>query len=752
VRYGSTASRTAASDDSDRESLVVLSGEVAVPPRRLADLDVGRVVELAASPTEPVVAVTNHRNELLLVDLREERPALGGVAGSGAVLTRLDHSRYGRIEDPAWSPDGRWIAYTFPDSALTGGIRLARIETGETWPVTRPVRRDRRPAFDPKGRYLYFIGKREFNPVFDEMQSLEGGFPLSDRLYAVTLRTDEPAPFVPRVEPPAPPSSTVDNPEPSTVEPVEVDVEGIERRAVTVPVPLGRYDRVAGAPDRVLFTGYPVVGARDVGWTATGPRSDRVLSAYDLKTDQCEELTAGVADFAVTPDGGTLLCRAEHRLRVVKANEKLPDSDEPGRVGGWVDLDRVKVSVRPDAEWRQMFREAWRLQREHFWAEDMSGIDWPEVYERYLPLVDRVSTRAEFSDLLWEVHGELGTSHAYELGGAYRTGPNARQGFLGVDWDADPATGTHRVARVLTGDLWDPKATSPVNRPGVDVRPGDQVLAVNGVAVGPGVTPGALLVDLAEQEVQLTVRRGDGEPRTVTVRALADERPARYRDWVEGNRSLVHDRTGGRVGYLHVPDMGADGFAEFHRAFLVEYDREGLIVDLRNNGGGNVSALLLEKLARRRLGYDFPRWGVPEPYPAESPRGPMVAITNEPAGSDGDIFSHAFKQMGLGTLIGKRTWGGVVGIWPRHALADGTLTTQPEYSFAFDDVGWRVENYGTDPDIEVEYRPQDYAKGVDPQLERAISQVLEDLSARPAHTPNPADRPRLGRPPLPPRG
>ena len=250
----------------------------------------------------------------------------------------------------------------------------------------------------------------------------------------------------------------------------------------------------------------------------------------------------------------------------------------------------------------------------------------------------------------------------------------------------------------------------------------------------------------------LTVRRGDGEPRAVTVRALADERPARYREWVDANRALVHDRTGGRVGYLHIPDMAPDGFAEFHRGYLVEFDREGLIVDLRNNGGGSVSALLLEKLARRRLGYDFPRWGVPESYPAEAPRGPMVAITNEPAGSDGDIFSHAFKQMGLGVLIGKRTWGGVIGIWPRHMLADGTLTTQPEYSFAFDDVGWRVENYGTDPDIEVEYRPQDYAKGVDPQLDRAISRVLEEMAAHPPHTPNPSDRPRLGRPPLPPRG
>jgi tricorn protease len=237
----------------------------------------------------------------------------------------------------------------------------------------------------------------------------------------------------------------------------------------------------------------------------------------------------------------------------------------------------------------------------------------------------------------------------------------------------------------------------------------------------------------------------------VTVKALADDHPARYRDWVEANRQIVHERSGGRVGYVHVPDMGPAGFAEFHRGFLVEYDREALLVDVRFNGGGHVSGLLLEKLARRRLGYDFARWTAPEPYPAESPRGPIVALTNEHSGSDGDIFSHAFKMLGLGPLLGKRTWGGVIGISPSHPLADGTVTTQPEYSFYFDDVGWQVENYGTDPDVEVDNAPQDYARGADPQLERAIASALELLAERPAHAPAPAARPRLAPPPLPPR-
>jgi tricorn protease len=736
-----------ASNDSDRESLVVFDPDT---ERVLAELDLGRVVELAGSPTGAQVALTNHRCELLLVDLAAATPA----------VTVLDTSRYGELSDLAWSPDGRWLAYTYPDGPRTTAIKLARVATGQTWPVTRPVLRDWGPAFDPDGRYLYFIGQRELDPVYDEIQ-FDLGFPLGSRPYAVTLRADTPAPFLPRVEPLSDPEAPADRspagPDQAGDRPpaeVEIDLVGIERRVTPLPVPDGRYVRVAGTSTKVLFSSRPVAGVRSRNILA-GPAADLLLEMYDLKTGKREKVTSGVSGFQLGADHRTLLCRSGNRLRVVKAGEVLDggdrDSDEPGRESGWIDLDRVKVSVRPDAEWRQMFREAWRLQRESFWAEDMSGVDWDEVYARYLPLVDRVSTRSEFSDLLWELQGELGTSHAYEWGGAYRDRPDYRQGFLGVDWAVDPATGGYRIGHLLEGDPWLADCTSSFHRPGVEVRPGDEVLAIGGTPVSRPVTPAQLLVSQAEQEIQVTLRRETGPPRTVTVRALADERPARYRDWVEANRALVHERTAGRVGYLHIPDMMAYGYAEFHRGFLAEVDREALVVDARHNRGGHVSSLLLQKLARRRLAYSFPRWGVPEPYPEESPRGPLVAITNEQAGSDGDIFSHAFKQLGLGPLIGKRTWGGVIGIWPRHRLADGTTTTQPEFSFGFDDVGWRVENYGTEPDIEVDIAPQDYAKGLDPQLDRAIECGLAALAERPAHTPNPAARPRLGRSGLSPR-
>lgn len=284
--------------------------------------------------------------------------------------------------------------------------------------------------------------------------------------------------------------------------------------------------------------------------------------------------------------------------------------------------------------------------------------------------------------------------------------------------------------------------------PGLGIEEGDVLLAINGQKVEENLIPEKMLVNQGHNMVSLLIKSGKKKERAVAVRMLMSQTPARYRAWVEKNRAYVHEKTKGRVGYIHVPDMGPKGFAEFHRGFLAELDREGLIVDVRFNGGGNVSALLLEKLSRKRLGYDQSRWWAPIPYPMEAPQGPMVALANEYAGSDGDIFSHSFKMLKLGPLIGKRTWGGVIGMWYRHGLVDGGGTSQPEFSFWFNDVGWGVENYGVDPDIEVEITPQDYEKGIDPQLDRGIAEVLGILKLSPPLKPFSTERPNLAPPRL----
>jgi tricorn protease len=298
-----------------------------------------------------------------------------------------------------------------------------------------------------------------------------------------------------------------------------------------------------------------------------------------------------------------------------------------------------------------------------------------------------------------------------------------------------------------------------LHQPGINVQQGDWLLEVNGRRLTQALSPHAALTNLAGEEVDLVVLPGTNsspdpdnfpKPRALTVTTLSTEMQVRYREWVEQNRRRVHEATNGKVGYLHIPDMSGWGYAEFHRGFLAEVDRDGLVVDLRFNRGGHVSSLLLEKLARKRIGYDHARWGQhPVPFPPESVLGSMVALTNEYAGSDGDIFSQGFKLMKLGPLLGKRTWGGVVGIWPRHSLVDGTITTQPEFSFWFQDVGWGVENYGVDPDIEVDITPQDYRQSHDAQLERAILEVTRLLEANPPRLPDWPERPSRALPLLP---
>jgi len=380
------------------------------------------------------------------------------------------------------------------------------------------------------------------------------------------------------------------------------------------------------------------------------------------------------------------------------------------------------MEVRPDEEWRQMLTEAWRLQREHFWDPGLGGVDWRGVLDRWLLLVDRVGVRSEFSDLAWEMQGELGTSHAYEMGGDYRPGPRYPAGSLGAEVARGPRGGW-KLGAPVRGDSWRPGADSPLAAPGVDAAAGDRLLAVDGVPVD-ARDPHRLLVGTGGAAVTITLRRGRRKPHDTVVVPLHGEHALRYRAWVEANRATVHERSDGRLGYVHIPDMGTPGFAEFHRSWHHEVDRDGLVVDVRFNGGGNVSQLLLERLRRVRLGWRVTRWHGLRPFPYESPTGVMVALTNEMAGSDGDIFSHTWKLHRLGPLIGTRTWGGVIGIWPQQSLVDGTTTTQPEFGSWFVDVGYGVENYGTDPDIEVDITPQDHAAGRDPQLERGIAEAL----------------------------
>lgn len=736
------------------------------PERVYPELDLGHPLRLVASPTAAALVVLDQEQRLHLVDLD---------AGTSVVL---DRSRHGPVQGAAFSPDGAHVAYGLPTRRATVTVRLVELATRDAFDATAPLLVDAEPAFDPSGRYLYFIGSRTLDPVYDSV-TFDLAFPRSQQPFLVTLRQDVPNPIVPGADPAAhhaaqaedatrrgvtePTDTTARDaagstdaaerdgaeaddgpgreikkaealnaaPEPPRVEPVRIDRDGITDRVIALPVPLGSIGRVRGTSKRVLYATFPVEGALNHPVFDTGtPAAKGTLQAFDLATRSSEVVMEGISDFELSADGETLLVRVGNRLRVFPSSGKAPGDDATGVRSGWVDLGRLRVSVDPPAEWEQIFQETWRLQRDLFWTEDMSGIDWRAVYQRYHPLLQRVGTRNELNDLLWEVQGELGTSHAYVFGGELRPEPTYPQGKLGASLHHDPDGEGYRITDLIRGDPWDESSASPLARAGVLARPGDRLLRVDGQPLSAEQTPDQLLVNRAGTEVRLTLAR-DGSERDVVVKTLTSEAAGRYRDWVNANRARVHQASDGALGYLHVPDMMPRGFSEFHRGWLLEQERDGLVVDVRYNGGGHVSSLLLEKLARRRVAYTVGRFRDPVPFPEGAMAGPLIALANEHAGSDGDIFSHLFKLLELGPLIGTRTWGGVVGIDVGETFVDGGFSTQPAVAFWFQDVGWQVENYGTDPTIEVVITPQEDADGRDPQLERAIEEGLARLRRAP---------------------
>lgn len=686
--------------------------------RTLAAGELGRVLDLVAAPDGKHAAVATHDGRLLVVDLET------------GDLRELDRTTQGDISDPAFSPDSAWLAWVHPHQEPLSQIKLGRVDGTSTIEVTPPRFADYEPVFTKDGKYLAFMSVRTFDPVYDA-HVFDLSFPNGCRPYLVPLQATTPSPFDPSLqgrgfngEESADDETSKDKKDSGDSPPrTEVDTEGLAARIVPVPVPAGRYGNLRTAKDALLWLRHPLTGQLGDG---SEHNHEIVLERYDLKKRAKAELGKDYRAFDVSDDGSRLVTNGKNGLQTRAATE----GDEVVTI----DLDRVTVSIDPVAEWRQGYREAGRLMRDHFWRADMNGVDWQAMLDRYEPLVDRIGAYSELIDLLWEVQGELGTSHAYARANGAGVDPRRRQGLLGADLVRDE-DGVWRVGRVLPGESSDHAARSPLLAPGVAVRAGDAIVAVGGRPIDPVRGPLASLSGTAGQPVELTVRPASGgDPRRVVVTPIADETRLRYHDWVESRRAFVREASGGRLGYLHVPDMVASGWAQFHRDLRTEMAYEGLVVDVRENGGGHTSELVLEKLSRRVTGWTQARGYEPMRYPADSPRGPIVAVADEFAGSDGDIVSAGIKNRAIGPLVGTRTWGGVIGIDSRYSLVDGTVVTQPRYSFWLEGPGWGVENYGVDPDVEVVITPQDRVAGRDPQLTKAVELALAALAEQPAAT------------------
>jgi tricorn protease len=701
-------------------------------PRLLAAGELGRVLALAVAPDGSRAAVSAHDGRVLLVELAD------------GTVHELDRSRHGHVTGLTFAPDSRWLVWSHPGSESLRQLKIANAAARSVAEATALRFNDFSPAFTRDGKHLAFLSERTFDPVYDA-HVFDLSFPAACRPHLLTLAADTPSPFGPQRH--GRPVGGAGDGEPGgkggedqadAVPQTRVDLDGLGDRAVPFPVEAGRYGRLTACHDGVLWLRLPVSGV--LGTSAADLDDERpgvTLCRYDLARLRAGTVAEDTADYAVSGDGKQVLLRSGRGLRLVPADADAAKLDDKDDRLVRIDLSRIRLTVDPAAEWRQMYDETGRLMRDNFWRADMGGVDWDAVLTDYLPVLERVATHDDLVDLLWEVIGELGTSHAYIMPGE-RSGPVARrQGKLGADLSRHP-DGLWRVDRVLPSETSDPRARSPLLAPGVAVRAGDAVVAVDSVPVDPLTGPAPLLAGTAGQAVELTVvPAGGGAHRQVVVVPIASEEALRYHDWVRQCRETVHERSGGRLGYLHVPDMVGNGWAQLHRDLRTEVGREGLVLDVRENGGGHTSQLVIEKLARRIIGWDLVRDAEPLTYPSDAPRGPMVALTNENAGSDGDIVTAAIKTLGLGPVIGTRTWGGVIGVDSRYTLVDGTGTTQPKYAIWMEGFGWGIENYGVDPDIEVPIPPQDWVAGRDPQLDEGIRLALEALERTPAQQPPP---------------
>ncbi len=746
--------------------------------RHLASGLLGRVSAMCAAPDGSRVAVASADGRLSVVDI-----------ATGA-LTPLPASSDGPATGLSFSPDSVWLAWAESGPRPLSRIRLAHLgplagltEPGDAGVPAQPGQpgqpghagprivevtdgrfSDSDPVFTTDGRHLAFLSRRSFDPVYDA-HFFDLSFPTGCRPFLVALAADTPSPFGPLPdgapvggeisEAAAGPggggaggaaASQADAPSrPAT----RVDPDGLPERVFPVPVGEALYSSLRAVTGGLVWLRSKVTGV--LGEGLRDPDDDRprpCLERFGLRARSCSVLADELDWFDVSGDGSRLVIADRGSLRVVPSERKA-ESDAPETVR--VDLGRARFLADPMAARQHALRQLGRAIRDEFWVADMADVDWDGVLAAYQPLVARTRTADDFADLLWEVMGELGTSHAYVRSADTGRARGAPVGMLGADLEQD-GDGRWAVSRVLPGESSDPRARSPLAAPGARVSAGEYLLAVDGQDVDPASGPGPLLLGTVRKPVELTVAGQDGERRRVVVVPLASDRRLRYQDWVSANRRAVRELSGGQAGYLHIPDMMGEGWAHFHRDLRLEMTLGLLIVDVRHNRGGHVSELVVEKLARRIMGWDMPRGLRPATYPRDAPRGPVVAITNEAAGSDGDMVTAAIRILGLGPVVGARTWGGVVGIDEWFTLADGSAITVPRYAISLSGYGWGVENHGVDPDVEVLITPDDWAAGRDPQLATAVDIGLAALARTPAATPPPTtDRPSRRRPPLPPR-
>ncbi|MBU0742451.1 PDZ domain-containing protein [bacterium] len=654
------------------------------------------------------------------------------VDAEGGEQHHISQGNARRTFDASWSPDSRWVAYAEQEANGFRSIFLHDTEKGETTRVTSSFTDEDAPAFDREGKYLFFTSQRIFNPRF-------AGFDRTpfwtdtQGLYLVTLQADAERPFpfesdevsVDQDDEEKDDEEKEDAEEGDDEDEEEgeddsqdkatvIDLEGLGARLVALDVEPGRYWGLECAADKLYYM------SRRAG------AEDSAIMLFDMEEREAKTVLDNADGFDLSADGQKILYASKDSYGLVDAAADQKPSDKPLRIA------EMRARVEPRAEWRQNFVDAWRLEGDFFYDPGLHGVDWQAMRDRYGQLVPYITDRRDLDYVLGELIAELGAGHAYVRPGGDRPTPErVGVGLLGCDFELDAAAGRYRLTGILTERDWNKNQRTPLFGPGLDIDEGDYLLAVDGVDLAPPGNPYALFEGKVDKQVALTVAAApDGETREVVVRPIDADVPLRYVRWVERNRRLVAEMTDNRVGYLHLPDTAFDGAQAFAQAYYPQTRMEGLVIDERYNGGGFIPDFFLNVLNQKFLNMWKPRHGQNWRTPDTAFNGPMVMVSNAHAGSGGDALPYYFKRWEIGKVVGMRTWGGLVGYATYVGLMGGGHVTFPEFGLYDLDGEWDVENHGVDPDIEVDNLPHLVIQGRDPQLEKAVDVILQELKQR----------------------
>lgn len=653
------------------------------------------------SPDSKQIAFSDKTGGLYIVDMNTGSPKL------------VDKDERELISAYSWSPDGKWLAYTRKMQNGLKSVFLYDTQTGKSRRVTSNFYNDSTPVFDPEGRYLYFYSDRSFTPVYGDMDET-WIYPNSTQIYALPLKKATKSPLAPKnIEEDAGNNHNGGdkNEEDGAF---GIDFDGIEKRAVKIPVNAGNFGQIDAVNGKIVYLRFPPAGGGH-----NGPSG--VLQFYDLNDGREKTVISNINDYRISSNGAKVIYRSGNKYGIID----LAEGKNPG--DGQIDVSRMKVFIDPRLEWSQIFNEAWRIQRDFFYDPGMHGTDWAGVKQRYQQLLPHVVDREDLSYVIGEMAGELNSSHTYIGGGDIEQAEDVPVGLLGADFDLDVKNSAYRIKKIYDGGEFNTDTYSPLGQPGLGVKKGDYLLAVNGRALDVSKDPWAAFQGLGAEVVTLKVSSSPNpkDSRDVVVKLITPEedQKLRYLEWVEGNLRKVNKATEGKVGYVYVPDTGHAGQNELVRQFTPQIDKEAMIIDERFNGGGQIPDRFIELLDRPTLNYwalrDFKDWKTP----TRSQTGPKVMIINGWSGSGGDAFPYYFRKEGLGPLVGTRTLGALIGIGGNPGFIDGGFFTAPSYAFWNSDGRWEIEGYGVDPDYEVDDLPANLNETDDPQLDKAIEVV-----------------------------